>query len=145
MVRILLPPAASLRRTDGLLVIDDDERGGHLHLEFAFLDFAVVPAEWVKRVMTAVVAIDRGRSYGYPMQRRGLGSSCQDGQQAWRQPALEEAMPQSVHPLIEARRDQMFPVLEPETSSGCRGSASADPMRPANAWLRPARLRQALS
>ena len=22
-------------------------------------------------------------------------------------------MPQSVHPLIEARRDQMFPVLEP--------------------------------
>src|SRR5438477_8130291 len=41
-------------------------------------------------------------------------SSCQDGQQAWRQPALEEAMPQSVHPLIEARRDQMFPVLEPE-------------------------------
>jgi hypothetical protein len=26
---------------------------------------------------------------------------------------LRKAMPQSMHPLIEARRDQMFPVLEP--------------------------------
>ena len=26
---------------------------------------------------------------------------------------VRETMPQSVHPLIEARRDQMFPVLEP--------------------------------
>jgi hypothetical protein len=42
---------------------------GTYTLSFAFLDFAVVPAEWVKRVMTAVVAIDRGRSYRYPMQR----------------------------------------------------------------------------
>ena len=52
-------------------------------------------------------------------------------------------MPHSVHPLIEARRDQMFPVSSRKTSNGCRGSASADPMRPANAWLRPARLRGA--
>ena len=28
-------------------------------------------------------------------------------------PPVRETMPQSVHPLIEARRDQMFPVLEP--------------------------------
>ena len=27
-------------------------------------------------------------------------------------------MPQSVHPLIETRREQMFPVLEPEEIEG---------------------------
>jgi hypothetical protein len=27
---------------------------------------------------------------------------------------LGNAMPQSVHPLIETRRGQIFPVLEPE-------------------------------
>jgi hypothetical protein len=42
-------------------------------------------------------------------------------------------MPQSVHPLIEARRDQMFPVLEPAESE--QRALMSNCWRPSTAWI----------
>ena len=54
-------------------------------------------------------------------------------------------MPQSVRPLIETRREQMFPVLEPEQIERLARFGEHKCYVAGSVWPQPARSRQARS